>query len=79
MGNVRGAVEKLIDTVATVCSDDTTLLALGVLLNDIAILTEKCSWLDKLDGLVQALSCGLGYAHCVRVCQCLLADIVCLV
>ena len=72
-------MEELVDTVATVCPDDTAVLALGVLLDNVAILAEERSRLDKLDSLVQALSCCLSYAHCVWVRQSLVTDVVCLV
>jgi hypothetical protein len=39
----------------TICSDNATFPALRMLLNDVAILTEECAWLDHLDRLSQAL------------------------
>lgn len=72
-------MEELVDTVATVCPDDTAVLALGVLLDNVAILAEERARLDKLDSLVQAFSCCLRYAHCVWVRQSLVTDVVCLV
>jgi hypothetical protein len=45
-------VEELVDAVAAVCPDNTAVLGLGMLLNNIAVLAEECAWLDKLDRLV---------------------------
>jgi hypothetical protein len=72
-------MEQLVDTVATVRPDDTAVLALCVLLNDIAILAEESAWLDKLDSLVQALSRSFRHTNGIRVCQRLVTDVVCLV
>lgn len=47
MGNIGCAVEELIDTVAAVRPDDTAVLALGMLLDDIAVLAEECSGLTS--------------------------------
>ena len=79
MGNIGSAVEELVDAMATVGPDNTAVLALGVLLDDVAVLAEKCAWLDNLNGLVQAFTRSLGNAHCIRVCQSLVANVVCLV
>ena len=72
-------MEELVDAMATVGPDNTALLALGVLLDDVAVLAEECAWLDKLDGLVQAFTCGLGHADGIWVGQSLVTNVVCLV
>lgn len=72
-------MEELVDAMATVGPDNTAFLALGVLLDDVAVLAEKSAWLDNLNGLVQAFTRSLGYAYCIRVCQSLVANVVCLV
>jgi hypothetical protein len=79
MGNIGSAVEELVNAMATVGPDNTAVLALGVLLDDVAVLAEKCAWLDNLNGLVQAFTRSLGNAHCIRVGQSLVANVVCLV
>jgi hypothetical protein len=72
-------MEELVNTVPTVGPNNAAVLALCVLLDDISIFTEQCAWLDDLDGLLQALSRRFRYAHGVRVCQGLVANVECLV
>lgn len=79
VGNVGSTVKELIDTVTAVGPNDTAVLTLGVFLDDIAILAEKCSWFDELDGLIQAFACCLSDANSIRVRQSFIANVVCLV
>jgi hypothetical protein len=79
MRNVGCAVEKLVDAVSTVGPDYAAVLALCMLLDDIAVVTEESARLDHLDSLSQAFSRCLRYAYCIRVCQRLVANVVCLV
>jgi hypothetical protein len=72
-------MKQLVDAVSTVCSDHATLLALCMLLDDVAILAEEGTWLDHLNSLGQAFSRGLGHANSVWICQCLLPNVVGLV
>ena len=64
---------------STVRPDYTTVLALCVLLDHVAVLTEECAGLDDLDSLVQAFSRCLCNAYSIGVCQRLVSNIVCLV
>jgi hypothetical protein len=79
VGNVGRAVEKPANTVSAVCPDDAALLALRVLRDDVSVFTEECTWLDDLDGLLQAFPRRLSHAHRIWVCQCLVADVKCFV
>lgn len=79
MRHVGRAVEELVDAVATVRADDTAVLLLGVLLNDIAKLPYQDARLDRLDGLFEALARGLDDSHVVRVRLCLVTNVVRLV
>lgn len=77
--HVGGAVEQGVYAVAAVRSDDAAVLGLGVLLDDVAKLPDQGSWLDRLDGLVEALAGRLDDAHVVGIRLRLVADIVRLV
>jgi hypothetical protein len=79
MRNIRCTMEKLVDTVSTVRPDDTTVLALRMLLNDIAVLAEQSARLNHFDSLSQAFSGRFRHTYCVRVCQRLVTNVVCLV
>lgn len=79
MWYIRSAVEKLVDTVSAVCPNNAAIFALRMLFNDIAVVAEQSARLDHLDGLSQALSRGFSYAYRIGVCQCFIANIICLV
>lgn len=77
--NIGCAMEELVDAVAAVRPNNTALLALRVLLDNVAVLAEECAWFDHLDSLCQTLSRCLCHTYGVRVRQCLVANVVCLV
>ena len=79
MRHVGRAVEQLVDAVSAVCLDDGAFLRLCVLLDYVSVLAEQRARLHHLDGLVQTLSRCLHYADGIRICQSLVADVVCLV
>ena len=65
--DVGRAVEQLVDAMATVCANDTTVLGLGVLLNDVAEFTDQGAGLDSLDSLVKTLTSAFDYADVIGV------------
>ena len=67
MGHVGRAVEALVDAVAAVGLDDAAVVALGDLLDRVAVVAEERAGLDKLDRLGEAVARGLDDAHGVRV------------
>lgn len=75
MGNIWRAVEQLVDTVPAVCPDDAAVLALCMLLNDVAVFAEQRARLDNLNSLVQALTRRLRHAHRVWVRQRLVSNV----
>lgn len=77
--DVRRAVEKLANSVATVGSNNTAVVLLGVLLDNVAKLSDQCTRLDSLDGLIQALSRCLNHANGIRVSLGLVTNVVSLV
>ena len=79
MRYVGSAVEKLVDAVSAVCPDNTATFTLCVLLDDVAVLAEKCTWLNDFDSLLQAFSRRFRHTYRIRVCQCLVTDIICLI
>lgn len=64
---------------ATVCLDHATVSRLGVLFDDVPGLSDEHARLCDFDGLVQTLARSLHYPDRVRVCQRLVANVVCLV
>mgnify|MGYP003629444906 CR=1 FL=1 len=52
MRNIRRAMEQAVDTMSTVRSDNTTLLRLAVLLDNVSIFSEQSSRLDGLDSFI---------------------------
>lgn len=77
--NVRRAVEELSNAMAAVGSNYTAVLLLGMLLDDVAKLSDQGAGLDGLDRLIQALSCSLNNADIIGVGLGLVANVVCLV
>jgi hypothetical protein len=77
--NVRRAVKKLANSMATVGSNNTAVLLLGVLLDNVAELSDQCTGLHSLDGLVQALSRCFNHANSIRISLGLVTNIVGLV
>lgn len=77
--DIGRAVEQLADSVAAVGSDDTAVLLLGVLLDDVSKLPDQGTGLHSLDGLFQALSCRLDDTDGVRVRLGPVTNVVCLV
>lgn len=69
-------MEILVDAVTAVCSDDTAVLLLGMLLNNVTKLADQNTGLDSLDGFIQALAGGLDDSHGVGVGLGLVANIV---
>lgn len=67
MRHVGCAVEALVDAVATVGLDDAAVVALGDLLDRVAVVAEERAGLDELDRLGEAVAGGLDDAHGVRV------------
>lgn len=72
-------MEQAVDTMTTICPDDTAFLRFGVLFYYVPIISEKCSGLDKLDSFVQTLSSSFNYTHRIRVCLGLISNVVCLI
>lgn len=79
MRDVWCTVEQLVDAMSTVCPNDTAVLALRMLLDNVAIVAKQSARLDHFDGLSQAFSGGLCDAHSIGVGQCLVTNVVCLV
>lgn len=79
VGDVRRAVEELVDSVSAVGADYAAVTGLGMLLNDVAKLTEENTWLNGLDGKVQALSRALSDTDGVRISLGLITNVVSLV
>lgn len=77
--DVWRTVEELVDAVAAVSPDNAAVLALRVLLDDVAVLAEERAWLHQLNSLFQTLSRRLRHTDGVRVRLCFVANIVCLV
>lgn len=77
--DIGRAVEQLADSVAAVGSDDTAVLLLGVLLDDVSKLPDQGTGLHSLDGLLQALSCRLDDTDGVRVRLGPVTNVICLV
>ena len=67
MGHVGRAVEALVDAVAAVGLDDTAVVALGDLLDGVAVVAEERAGLDELDRFGETVTCGLDNAHGVGV------------
>lgn len=76
VGNVRSAVEQLVDTVTAVALDDAAVAALGMFLNHISGISEKHAGLHQLDGFVQTLSRSFDDANGLRVRAGLVSNIV---
>lgn len=79
MRNIGRAVEKLVDAVSAICPDNTTVPALRMLLDDVAVFAEKRAWLDNLNRLVQAFARSLSHPHSVWVRERLVSNVVSLV
>ena len=67
MRHVGRAVEALVDTVAAVGLDDAAVVALGDLLDSVAVVAEERAGLDELDRFGETVTCGLDNAHGVGV------------
>lgn len=76
MRNIGWRVEVGVDTVATVCLDDTAVLLFGVLLDHVTEFSVKAAWLYNLNGFVQALSGCFNDADSVWILLGFLANIV---
>ena len=76
MRNVWSGVEELVDPMATVRLDDTAVSTFGVLLDHIARIAEEHARFDNLNGLVETFPCCLNNTNRIRVCVCLVADII---
>ena len=77
--NVGRAVEKLVDTVTTVRANDTAVLGLGVLLDNITEFTDQSARLNSLDSLIETLASAFNYANVIRVGLGAIANVVRLV
>lgn len=77
--NVGRAVEKLVDTVTTVRANDTAVLGLGVLLDNITEFADQSTWLNGLDGLIETFTSAFNYANVIRVSLGAIANVVRLV
>jgi len=69
-------VKQLVNAMAAVCFDYTAVSIFGVLLDDRSRFTEKHTWFDKGNGLVEALTSGLDNTHRGWIGKCFGADIV---
>ena len=67
MGNIRSAVEELVDAVAAVSLHNATVVCFGDLFDRVAVVSEEGAGLDELDRLFQAVAGGLDDAHAVGV------------
>lgn len=76
MWDVGWAVEDPVDAVANISSNNAAVLGLGVFLDDITKLAEEGTRLDKLDGFFQALASSFGNTDGIRICLCLVANII---
>lgn len=72
-------MEELVDTVTAVCADDTAVLLLGDLFDNVAKLANQDTGFDRLDGLIQTLSCRFDDTNIVGVSLATVTDVVCLV
>lgn len=63
MRNIRRTMEQAVDTVATVCLDDTAILRLGVLFYYVSVISEKGSRLDQFDRFVQTLPSSFNHSY----------------
>lgn len=79
MRHVGRAVEQSVDAVAAICPNDTAVLLLCHLLDDVTELADENTWLHSLDSLVKALARCLYDAHILGVSLGLVADVVRLV
>jgi hypothetical protein len=77
--DIRRAVEKLANSMATVSSNNAAVVLLGVLLDNVAELPDQSAGLHSLDGLVQTLSRCLNHANSIRVSLGLVTNVVGLV
>jgi len=69
-------MEQLVDAVPTVRPYDTAFLRLGVLLDDVAGVSERHAGFDDLDGGGETLPCGFDDADGVPVGERFGADVV---
>lgn len=79
VGDVRRAMEELVDAVAAVRLDHTAVPLLRQLLNNVAWIAEQHPRLHDLDRLIQRVACRLDDANRVRICKRLVTNVVCLV
>ena len=68
-----------IDSVTTVRLDSAAISALGMLLDNVAIIFVCGPWLDCLDCLCQTLSRCLNKSYRIRIRERLVADVICFV
>ena len=76
MGNVRSAVEELIDAVTDISLHHAAVATFGVLFNNSTGIAEEHAWLDQSYGLVETLPRGLHHSYGFRVGPSLVADVV---
>lgn len=79
MRNVWRCVEELVYPMAAIGLDDTAISTLGVLFDHISRIAKEHARFDYLDGLVKTFSCSLNDTNRVRVCVCLVANIICFI
>ena len=72
-------MEELADSVATVSSNDTAVVLLGVLLDNVTKFSDQGARLHSLDGLVQTLSRGFNHANSIGIGLGLVTNVVGLV
>lgn len=72
-------MEELVTAVTTVRLDNADILALGMLFYRVARVAEQHAWLDKLDGLLEALSRGFHHTDGIWIRLGLVSDVVRLV
>jgi len=75
MRHIRRTVEALVDAVAAVGLDDAAVVALGELLDGVAVVAEERAGLDELDRFGETVAGGFDNAHSVGILVCL-ADVV---
>lgn len=77
--DIWGTVKKFVDAMAAVCSNDTAVLLLGMLFDDVAKLADENTWFDCLYGFLETFSSRFYDPNIVRIGLGLVPNIVCLV
>lgn len=77
--DVGRTMEKTVNAMTTISSDDTAVLCLCMCLYDISKVSEKYSRLNELDGLIQTFSGSLDNANTLRISLSFISNVVSLV